>query len=152
MFYILSANYTSERALHSNYREGILRNMLQRYNFSHFIQEVRKKNKINRIEIITQINLFGSITIFIFQNIAILGPTWEFPPCLKSCNLASWTTKWHDYARGTSRPPTHPPAPALVENPTVMQYRRLEFGGCGGCLIGVCKVQRGCLEGTKKGV
>ena len=25
---------------------------------------------------------------------ATLGPTWEFQLCLKSCNLASWTTKW----------------------------------------------------------
>ena len=33
--------------------------------------------------------------------IATLGPTWEFQPCLKSCNLAGWTTKWHDYAMGT---------------------------------------------------
>ena len=24
---------------------------------------------------------------------------------LKSCNLASWTTKWHDYATGTTQPP-----------------------------------------------
>ena len=43
--------------------------------------------------------------------IATLGPTWEFQLCLKSCKLASWTTKWHDSATGT----THPP-PALVEN------------------------------------
>ena len=26
--------------------------------------------------------------------IATLGPTWEFQLCLKSCNLASWATKW----------------------------------------------------------
>ena len=26
--------------------------------------------------------------------IATLGPTWEFQLSLKSCNLASWTTKW----------------------------------------------------------
>ena len=30
--------------------------------------------------------------------IATLGPTWEFQLCSKSCNLASWTTKWQDYA------------------------------------------------------
>ena len=42
-------------------------------------------------------------------NIATLGPTWEFQPCLKCCNLASWTTKWHESAMGTSHPPTQPP-------------------------------------------
>ena len=77
--------------------------------------------------------------------IATLGPNWEFQPCLKSCNLASWTTKWHDYARGTSRPTTHPPTPALVENLTFMQYRRLEFGGC---LKGVWTMSKMCLEGV----
>ena len=38
-------------------------------------------------------------------------------------------------------PATHHPTPALVENPTFMQYRRLEFGGC-------LKNVRGCLEGV----
>ena len=38
---------------------------------------------------------------------ATLGPTWEFQLCLKSCNLASWTTKWHYYV-GVSHPPTTP--------------------------------------------
>ena len=39
---------------------------------------------------------------FAISKIATLGPTWEFQLCLKSCNLASWTTKWHDYATGTT--------------------------------------------------
>ena len=54
--------------------------------------------------------------VFIFENIltpclmsylhhvGIVGPTWEFQICLKSCNLASWATKWHDYV-----PVDHPP-------------------------------------------
>ena len=34
------------------------------------------------------------IEMLIFSLIiATLGPTWEFQLCLKSCNLASWTTK-----------------------------------------------------------
>ena len=41
----------------------------------------------------------------IYLFIAPLGPTWEFQPCLKSFNLASWTTKWNDSARGTGHPP-----------------------------------------------
>ena len=59
--------------------------------------------------------------------IATLGPTWEFQLCLKSCNLASWTTKWHDYATGTTHPP---PTPALVGNHSLMEPRKLKFGGC----------------------
>ena len=42
-------------------------------------------------------------------------------------------------------PASHPPAPALVENPTFMQYRRLEFGGC---LKGVWRMSKRCLEGV----
>ena len=34
------------------------------------------------------------ISSFQFNNNAILGPTWEFQLCLKSCKLASWTTTW----------------------------------------------------------
>ena len=46
-----------------------------------------------------------------FVIIATLGPTCEFQSCLKSCNLASWTTKWHNSAMGTGHPPTHLPPP-----------------------------------------
>ena len=38
-----------------------------------------------------------------FQNVAKLGPTWEFQLSLKSCNIASWTTKWYDYGTGTDK-------------------------------------------------
>ena len=41
-------------------------------------------------------------------------------------------------------PATRPP-PALVENQTFMQYRRLEFGGC---LKGVWRMSKRCLEGV----
>ena len=59
---------------------------------------------------------------------ATLGPTWEFQLCLKSCNLASWTTKWHDYVP-VDHPPTHPLDGLLVSH-TYMVVRKLKFGGC----------------------
>ena len=79
------------------------------------------------------------------HSIATLGPTWEFQPCLKSCNLASWTTKWHDYAMGTG----HPPRPSWKWNLHIIQVWRVPKR----CLEGVWWASaryRGCLEGTKK--
>ena len=40
------------------------------------------------------------------------GPTWEFQLGLKSCNLASWATKWHNYV------PVDPPPHRLRNRPT----------------------------------
>ena len=40
------------------------------------------------------------------KSFATLGPTWEFQLSLKSCNIASWTTKWHNSVKGTTHHPS----------------------------------------------
>ena len=80
-----------------------------------------------------EVSRWKRATFFFF---ATLSPTWEFQPCLKSCNLASWTTKWHDSSRGTSRPPA----------PPQLKIQLLRNTG-GWNLVGVLRVCGGCLEG-----
>ena len=73
--------------------------------------------------------------------IATLGPTWEFKLCLKSCNLASWATKWHDYIpvdhhidSATDPPhrlrnrPTHPTG--YFEFGNSISLRKVKFVDC----------------------
>ena len=42
------------------------------------------------------------------------GPNWEFQPYLKSCNLTSCTTKWHNF-QPDYHPPTQPPPNCLIK-------------------------------------
>ena len=69
------------------------------------------------------------------------GPTWEFQPCLKSCNLASWTTKWYDF-QPDYQPPNHQPLgqKSYLKEPNTFLMAN------SWCLAGVLKVSRGCLE------
>ena len=68
-------------------------------------------------------------------TIATLGPTWEFQLCLKSCNLASWTTKWHYFPTGIHPPhrlrnqPTHHPT-GYMEFRNIILLRKVKFVGC----------------------
>ena len=64
-------------------------------------------------------------------------PTWEFQLCLKSCNIASWTTKWHNSVKGTTH---HPSWKSFI-------YVTLK-DDIGWWLVGVRKVSGGCLEGA----
>ena len=91
--------------------------------------------------------------------------TWDFQLCLKSCNLASWTTKWQNFPTRDQPPicpPTHPP---LGQNWTVTVwgvYRNYFFWSdmClkvvyvwivfGRCLEGVLTVSWMCFYGGLK--
>ena len=46
--------------------------------------------------------LFLALSQACYLILPHLGPALEFQLCLKSCNLTSWTTKWHDYVRATT--------------------------------------------------
>ena len=88
----------------------------------------------------------GTVPTFKMHNVgtqvfATLSPTWEF----QLGNLASWTLKWHDYATGTTHPPT-----ALVGNQTFMSYRKLKFGVSSSCVVGVKNVSGRCWAGVCK--
>ena len=68
------------------------------------------------------------------------GPTWEVQPCLKSCNLASWTTKWHGQKYYLMEPNTF-----WISNSWCMEgVLRVS----GSCLEGVWNILEKCLEGV----
>ena len=71
-----------------------------------------------------------------------LGPTWEFQPCLKSCNLESWTTKWHDF-KPDYHPTTHQ---QLSQNCYLKELNTLWLSN--RSFDSVCKVFGRCLEGA----
>ena len=68
-----------------------------------FIRNVDTADVVRYVDIVSVIKNINIVIAVRNVDIATLGPTWEFQLCLKSCNLASWTTKWHDYATGTDK-------------------------------------------------
>ena len=109
------------------------------------LRNIQGKNYLKDVQIAFQAKWFVKMAWFI--NIATLGPTWEFQPCLKSCNLASSTTKWHDYARGTGHPPTCP-RPSWKWNFHAIQEAKI-WGMSQGCVEGAQKVSVGRLWGIE---
>ena len=66
-------------------------------------------------------------------------------------NLASWTTRWHDYVPATTHPPTHHPWYNLI----FWIYFLIVLGRCLECILGKWMVSKGvwkvcgkCVEGA----